>query len=268
MGFVTPATVSVAGVLAARAHVPPESASVTVTMPPAWVAVAEHAANAALRVMAGAPPMVNAALKVIVTAPAAPRAPSALVVMPTVQLVDAPGAVVTPENVTPVTLVAAIVTAAPVPVGTAAVVSRVVATLNEAAGYVPAGGLVTPAIVTVDGVFAPSAHVPPEFASVIVTTLAAAAPVAEHDENAALRVIVGTPGTVNDGCSVTVIVLPAANAPAALEVKPAVHAVTAPGDLDTAVNEMLVGVVAAMTALPGATSVVSVLVCTPNEEPG
>ena len=255
---------TVAGVLSARAQVPPLFASVIVTTPPACVDVAEHEANAALRVIAGVPPIAKLPLNVTVRVPPVASAPEALVVKAAVHAATAPGAAVVAVKVTPVTLVAAMVTAAAA-AGEVVVVSRLVETLNAAAGYVPAVGFVIPARVTVAGVLAASAHVPPLFASVIVTTFATEAAVAEHSVNAALNVTVGVAGSVKFGWKVAVIVPPEASDPAVLVVKATVQLAIAPGAVDDPAKVIVAGAVAAITgALPaaGETAVVSALVAT------
>lgn len=264
MGFVTPAIVTVAGVLSASAHVPPLFASVIVTTPPACVDVAEHEENAALSVIAGVPPMPKLPLKVTVRVLPVASAPDALVVKAVVQDATAPGAVVVAVNVTPVTLVAAIVTAAAA-AGDVVVVSRLVETLNAAAGYVPAVGFVIPARVTVAGVLAASAQVPPLLANVTVTTLPTDAAVAEQSVNAALRVTVGVAGSVKFGWNVAVIVPPEASDPAVLVVNATVQLATAPGAVEDPAKVIVAGAVAVITGAPpaaGETAVVSALVAT------
>ena len=85
-----------------------------------------------------------------------------------------------------------------------------------------AAGFVTPVIVSDATAFASSAHVPPLFASVTVTTEPTADPVAEQLENPAPTVTVGD-ATVNEGWNVTLIVPAAASAPLGPAVNPTVH---------------------------------------------
>jgi hypothetical protein len=72
---------------------------------------------------------------------------------------------------------------------------------------------VIPAIVRVTVVFLPIAHVPPLFASVIVTVVPEVDPLAEQFVAPPVRDTVGVAGIVNEELKPTVIVAPAASAP-------------------------------------------------------
>jgi hypothetical protein len=151
-----------------------------------------------------------------------PKAPEALEVNPTVQVVPvAPATKDEPEKVTlpkPVitTLLAAVVAAC----------GALVATEKSLAGYVAAAGLVMPAMLSVAAVLSPRASVP---CSVMTTTPPAAVAVGVPDpENPDSKATVGLAGIVNDDGKVTVIVLPVPKAPEALEVNPTVQVAAAP----------------------------------------
>ena len=105
---------------------------------------------------------------------------------------------------------------------------------------------------------------PPLFARVIVTALLTVAPVALQLRNAALRVIVGVAGTVNALSKVAVIVLPAARLPAAVGVKPTVHAATVDGAVTEPTNVTAVTAVVAIVTFAGSTVVASLEVRTPK----
>lgn len=215
----SPASVSEASVLAGSAQTPPLFASVTVTTFAAAAAVALQFEKPVTSTVTGVAGMTKLALKVAVIVSPATSAPATLLRKPTVHVVVAPAVCVAPLNVT-LLGVAVIVTAAG---ATTAVTSLLVAIENVAAAYVPAEGFVTPLTVKVTGEFAPTAHVPPLFASVTVTTLVTEAAVAPQFVNAAPSEIVGVAASVNEGWKVTVIVSPVASAPEALVVNPADH---------------------------------------------
>jgi hypothetical protein len=123
---------------------------------------------------------------------------------------------------------------------------------------------VIPAIATLAVVLFPSEHVPPLFASVIVTVEPEVLPVAEQFVNPLGSVTVGEAGTVKLALKTTVIVWPAETAPVELVVKPTVQVVVAPKTCEAPLNVTLLTLVAAeiVTAEPGFVAVVSTLVAT------
>ena len=224
-GFVIPAIVSVPAVLFARAQVPPELASVTVTTLLAPVPVAEQWENPLTKVIVGVAGAVKPALNVTMIVLVAASDPVEEVVKPSVQVAIALATRLEPEKVTEVGVVAAVITtAAP---GLAARVSIEVATLKVLAAYEPAAGLVMPAIVSVPAVLFARAQVPPEFASVIVTTLLVVLAVAEQFTNPPVKAMVGFVGMVKPALNVAVTVLPVARAPVEELVRPTVQVVVA-----------------------------------------
>jgi len=255
-----PAIDRLAAVLTGRAHVPPLFAKVTVTTVPTVAPVAEHEVKPVTRVIVGVAGIVNAELNVTVMVFALASAPAADVVNPTAHEAAVVGFAGVPVKVTVVTPVAAMVTFA----GDTLVPSFEVRTLKPAPAYTAATGFVIPAIVTVPGVRPASAHVPPLFARVIVTTLLTVAPVALQFRKAALSVIVGVAGTVNAPSKVAVIVLPAARLPATVGVKPTVHAATVDGAVTEPTNVTVVTAVVAIVTFAGRTVVASLEVRTPN----
>ena len=204
--------VTVAGVRLLRAHVPPLFASVIVTTVPVAAPVAEQLEKAPLNVTVGVAGTVNAASNVTVMVLAVVSAPTAEGVKPTTQEAVVPGVCGVPATVTPVGVVAVIVTV-DAAAGEAGGTSFEVATLNAAAAYVPTVGFVTPTMTRLAVVLAASAQVPPLFARVIVTTLLAPVAVAEQFTNIPPRLIVGVPGTVKLEWNVAVMVPPAASDP-------------------------------------------------------
>jgi len=98
---------------------------------------------------------------------------------------------------------------------------------------VPFAGFVMPAIVSVTLVFFAIAHVPPLFASVIVTVVLEVLALAEQRPLVPLvSETVGVAGMVKAELNTTVIVSPAASAPPGFPVlveKPTVHVATDPG---------------------------------------
>lgn len=222
-GFVTPPIVSEAAELASSAHVPPLFASVTVTVVDELVADALQPENPAPGVAVG-PEIAKEGWKVTLIVPPAASAPLAPDVKSTVHdevLLAVSGAPVNATPPTPEVMVTAVARAL-------AVLSRFVETVNPTAAYAPAGGFVIPAIVTEASVFAASAHVPPEFARVIVTMPDEAAPVPEQAVKPDGSVIAGAPGITKFELNVTVMVSPLASAPAALDRKPTVQVVEVP----------------------------------------
>jgi len=90
---------------------------------------------------------------------------------------------------------------------------------------------VIPAIVNVTVVFFAIAHVPPLFASAMVTVVPEVEPLAEQLLAPLVSETVGDAGTLNAELNATVIVLPAASAPPGfpgLVLKPTVHVDRAP----------------------------------------
>ena len=270
-GFVIPAIVSVAAVLAASAQVPALSASVIVTVCPAVEPVAEQLLKPLASVIVGVGGMtkLDGKMAVIVSpvrsAPVVLFAPVAAEVNPTVQFERALPVCDEPEKET---LVGA-VTAPTITLedATSAVVSTLVFTLNKAFERVCALGLVIPTTLTDVAVAAGSEQVPPLSASVIVTVVAAAEPVAEQLVKPAPRAIVGVEGIVRAEAKTAVIVSPARSAPVvlpatALEVKLAVQVERAPACPGDALNETAVGAVAVAIVAVGLTVVVSALVFT------
>ena len=193
--MVRPASVSDAFVFAASAHTPPLFASVTVTTFAAAAAVALQLVNPVRSTVTGVAGITKLALKVVVIVSPATSAPATLLRKATVHVVVEPAVCVVPVKET-LLGVAVIVTAAG---AMTAVTSLLVAIENVAAAYVPAEGFVTPLMVNVTGEFASTAHTPPPFASVTVTTLPAEAALALQPVNAAPNEIVGTPARMKDG---------------------------------------------------------------------
>ena len=121
-----------------------------------------------------------------------------------------------------------------------------------------------PAIASDPGVRLLSAHVPPLFARVIVTTVPVAAPVAEHNWKPVPSVIVGVAGTVNAESKVTVMVLPVASAPTADGVKPTAHEAVLLGVWGVPAKVTAVTAVVAIVTFAGSTVVPSFVVRTPK----
>lgn len=270
-GFVIPAIVSAAAPLAASAQVPELSASVIVTVCPAVEPVAEQLAKLPASVIAGVggTTKLDGKTAVIVSpvrsAPVVLFAPVADAVNPTVQFERALPVCDEPENDTAVGAVTGPTTT--LEEAASAVVSTLVLTVNEALESVCALGLVIPATMTDVAVAAGSEHVPPLSASVIVTVVAAAVPVAEQLVKPAPSATAGVGGIVRLGAKTAVIVSPARSAPdvlpvTALELKLAVQVPRAAACWGDALNETAVGAVAAAIVADGLTGVVSALVLT------
>jgi hypothetical protein len=153
---------TVAAVLLARVH-PAGRVMVTVWPPVTPVVGLQVPVNPDVKVTAGVAGIPNPASNVTLMVFPEARAPEAEDVKPTVQVEVAwakkeAGMNVTPVGEVPITTGEA---------GLAGVVSWEVATLKVPAGYVPAPGLVIPAIVTVAAVLLARAQVP---LRVMVTT--------------------------------------------------------------------------------------------------
>jgi hypothetical protein len=229
-GLVIPAIVSVAAVLLASAHPLP---SVMATVEPVVVAVAfgveVQPVNPTPSVITGCKGIPNAELNTTVMRSPASRAPLALEVKPTVQVVFvAPATIDDPAKLTPA--IPAMTTG---DAGDAAV-SCVVETANVAAGYDPEAGLVIPAIVSVAVVLLASAHpVPRVMLTDEPVVVAVATGVAVQPVNATPSVITGCKGMMNAELNAAVMVLPAIRAPLPLDLKPTVQVVfVAPGSIE------------------------------------
>jgi hypothetical protein len=151
---------------------------VTVTVVPPPAPLAEQFVKPLVSWIVGLAGTVKPALNVAVIASPVVSAPVALVVKPTVQLERAPPVCGDPVKLTAAGAVAAAITTGAA--GLAALVSVPVLTLQLAAAIEPAAGFVGKAIFNAPDVEFASAHVPPLFASVIVTVVPEPLPVAEQ----------------------------------------------------------------------------------------
>jgi hypothetical protein len=227
-GFVTPATVRVAAVLAGSEQVPPLSASVAYRVVPDTVAVAEQFVKPLAGVTVGVAGRKNPLGKTIVSvspvrsAPVELFAPTTLEVSPTVQTESA-----LPVCGEPAKLIAEGAVAPPtttLDAGCTTVVSELVFMLNVLARSVPGvPGFVIPGIENEAAVLMGTEHVPPLFASVIVTVVVAVEAVAEQFVKPLPRLIVGVAAIAKFVLNPAVIVLPLASAPAPEVVKLAVQ---------------------------------------------
>jgi hypothetical protein len=194
-------------VLFARAHDAPASVTVTVVPDPDPVAVQFEKVPPS--VIVGVAGTVKPGLKPIVIVLPAASAPLELVVKPTVQSERAPPVCGEPAKETAVTGLAMTTADA----GFAAAVSRDVLMPNVLAAYEPLPGFVSPFTVRLTAAEFATAHEAP--ASVTVTTLLEAEPVAVQVVKPELRTTVGVAGIVKPELNVSVIVSPAAIAPLA-----------------------------------------------------
>ena len=236
--MVIPAMVRVPAVPLASAQDAP--AKVTVTT---WLVVDPVAVQPEKplgRVIVGVAGTVKLAGNVTAMVLPAASLPLAEVVKPAVQVAVEFAVCGEPEKETLVGVVAVMVTPE---AGLAATVSFEVATLNPAAGYEPAAGLVIPAMVNVAAWLLASAQDPP--AKVTVTTLLVVVAVAVQLENPLGRVIVGDAGTAKPAGKVAVIVPPEANAPVDEVVKPSVQVAVEFAVCGTPAKVTFVGEVAA-----------------------
>jgi len=144
--------------------------------------------------------------------------------------------------------------------GLPAIRSLLVAMLNVLAARLPAAGFVSPLTVSVAVVDAETAHEAP--ASVTVTVVPVVDPVAVQLVNPAPSVIVGVAGIVKPELKTTVIVPPAASAPAELVLNDSVQSERAPPVCGEPAKLMFVGVLEMMIAEGGLTATVSRLVLT------
>jgi len=231
-------------VLAGSEQLPPLFESVTVTVEPDVLAERAQFANPVTGITVGFAGTVKAELNDAVTVVPATSAPVDEVVKPSVQVAIDPAEVGDPVKVTVVGAVAAeIVTAA---VGLAATVSSDVATEKVFAASEPAAGFVSPAIVKVAAVLAASAHVPPLFERVTVTTDPDVLAESAQSTKPVAAVAVGVAGIEKPELNVAVTVAPAASAPDAELLKPTVHvAGPAPPVWGEPVKVTVVGAVAA-----------------------
>jgi hypothetical protein len=136
--------------------------------------------------------------------------------------------------------------------GEAGDVSLLVATEKLVFVYVAAAGFVMPAMLTTLAPPALAAHVPPLFASVIVTVATDVDPVAEQFVNPLVSAIVGVAGMPLENVlsKVTVMVSPAANAPVLVVVNPTAQLATIPVTWGVPVKVTPVTAPAAITTAP------------------
>lgn len=253
-GFVTPPIVTVAAVFALSAHVPPLFARVIVTVCDETEPVAEQLVNPVGKVIVGDAGTKKALGKTAVIVSPATRAPVVLFaaltleVKPTVHVVCA-------LPVCEAALKATFVGVVAKPTitfdeGLSADESELVRTLNVLERSVPLEpGLTIPGIDSDAAVFTGTTHVPPLFASVIVTVVVDVEPVAVQFVNPVPRLIVGVEGIVRPELNRAVIVLPAPSAPLVADVvKPTVQVESALCCCGRPLNEAAAGVAPAVIA--------------------